>query len=381
MNTVVDVVIVGGGPIGLKVGQITADSGFDTVVLEDKSVIGKPVQCAGLVSQKVIEMTGTDSVIAEPRRADIHPPSGEPLKIVSNEKKVSVIDRSSFDKEMASKANDSGVDIRLNSKFTGINSKGEVTYKQNDKSIKIDTEVLVGADGPGSTVRRSAGLSGPKEIIPAIQAIVPAKTDYVKIYLGNDIAPGFFAWQVPYTSGSLIGLASTDGNAYQHLNELLNSKGMGNKVLGILSGSIPIGITTPMVDDGLLLVGDAAGQVKPLSGGGIYTGLKAAKFCGKTIIESLEAENTSKDLLMRYEERFMDDVGKEIKKGLKMRKVFKGMSDNDFDKFIKSLQKEKIKSIIEERGDIDHPSKLVKPIMKASPSMIKFIGPVIKNLF
>lgn len=376
-----EVVIVGGGPIGLKVGQMTADSGLDTVVLEDKSVIGKPVQCAGLVSQKVVQMTGTDSVIAEPGRADIHPPTGEPLQIVSNEKKVAVIDRSSFDKEMASKANGAGVDIRLNSKFVGINSQGEVTYKQDGKSIKIDTKILVGADGPGSTVRRSAELPGPKEIIPAIQAIVPDMTDEVNIYLGNDLAPGFFAWQVPYTSGSLIGLASTDGKTYKHLNDLLDSKDMGNKVVGILSGSIPIGLTTPMVDDGLLLAGDAAGQVKPLSGGGIYTGLIAAKFCAETIIESLEAENTSKDFLMRYQERFMDDVGKEIKRGLKIRKVFKGMSDDDFDRFIDSLQKEKVKDIIEEKGDIDHPSKLVKPIVKASPSMIKFIGPVIKNLF
>ena len=381
MSKVVEVVIVGGGPIGLKVGQITADSGQETVVLEDKSVIGKPIQCAGLVSQKVIQMTGTDSVIAEPRRADIYPPSAEPLKIESNKKKVAVIDRSSFDKEMASIANGLGVDIRLNSKYTGINHEGEVTYTKNGEKFTIDADIVVGADGPGSTVRRSAGLPGPDEIIPAVQAIVPEKTENVKIYLGNDIAPGFFAWQVPYTSGSLIGLASTDGNTYQHLNDLLDSKNMGNKVVGLLSGSIPIGLITPMVDDGLLLVGDAAGQVKPLSGGGIYTGLKAAEFCGKTIIESLEAENTSKDFLMRYQDRFMYDIGKEIKRGLKIRKVFKGMSDGDLDRFIDSLQKEKVKNIIEEKGDIDHPSNLVKPIVKASPSMIKFIGPVIKNLF
>ncbi|MFW5928183.1 MAG: NAD(P)/FAD-dependent oxidoreductase [Thermoplasmatota archaeon] len=381
MNTVVDVVIVGGGPTGLKVGQICADSGLDTVVLEDKPVIGKPVQCAGLVSQNIIKMTETESVIAEPKRAVIHPPNEKPLRIEAEEKKVAVIDRSSFDKEMASKATSSGVDIRLNSKFIGLNSEGEVTYKQNDKTVKVETDILVGADGPGSTVRRSSGLPGPEEIIPAIQAIVPEKADEVKIYLGNDVAPGFFAWQVPFISGSLIGTASTDGDAYQHLNDLLESKGMRNKVVGILSGSIPIGLTTPMVDDDLLLVGDAAGQVKPLSGGGIYTGLKAAESCGETIIESLEAENTSKDFLMRYEERFMDDIGKEIKRGLKIRKVFKKMSDKDFDKFIDSLQKEKVKSIIEDRGDIDHPSKLVRPIVKASPSMIKFIGPVIKKLF
>ena len=72
MSKVVEVVIVGGGPIGLKVGQITADSGQETVVLEDKSVIGKPIQCAGLGSEKVIQRTGRDSVIAESRRADIY---------------------------------------------------------------------------------------------------------------------------------------------------------------------------------------------------------------------------------------------------------------------------------------------------------------------
>ena len=381
MSNVVDVVIVGGGPIGFKVGQITAESGLDTVVLEDKPVIGKPVQCAGLVSQRVIKMTGTESVIAEPMKADIHPPNSKPLRIESNEKKVAVIDRSSFDKEMASIANNSGVDIRLNSKFTGINSNGKVNYTVDGETYTIDPKIVIGADGPGSTVRRSAGLPGPDEIIPAVQAIIPEKIDNVKIYLGNDLAPGFFAWQVPYASGSLVGLASTDGNAYQHLNDLLDSKDMGNKVVGILSGSIPIGIITPMVDDGLLLVGDAAGQVKPLSGGGIYTGLKAAELCGQIIIESLDQKDTSKEFLMKYQHKFMDGVGKEIKKGLKIRKVFKGLTDKEFNKLIDSLQKEKVKSIIKERGDIDHPSKLVKPIVKASPSMLKFIGPVIKSLF
>ncbi|MFW5927883.1 MAG: geranylgeranyl reductase family protein [Thermoplasmatota archaeon] len=380
MRNVIDVVIVGGGPIGLKVAQITAHSGLDTVVLEDKPVIGKPVQCAGLVSKKVIKMTDTESVIAEPTCANIHPPNEVPLRIDTDEKKVAIIDRATFDKEMAAKANNSGVDIRLNSKFTGKNPNGKVSYTKDGERHTLDSKIIVGADGPGSTVRRSAELPGPEEIIPAVQAIVPEKIENVRIYLGNDIAPGFFAWQVPFTTGSLFGLASTDGNAYEHLNNLLSSKGLNNKVVGILSGSIPVGLITPMVQDGIVLVGDAAGQVKPLSGGGVYTGLKAAEICGETIIKSLKERDASKEFLMRYQDEFFDGVGKEIKRGLKIRKVFKGLSDDEFDKLISSLQKDKIKRIIENQGDIDHPSKLVKPIVKASPSLLKFLGPVIKSL-
>jgi len=378
---VADVVIVGGGPIGLKVAQITANYGLDTVVLEKKSVIGKPVQCAGLVSQKVIEMTGTKSVIAEPLKANIFSPNGERLEIESNEKKVAVIDRALFDKEMAAKANDSGVDIRLNSKFKNINNDGKLFYEQNGEITSLEPKIIVGADGPGSTVRRSAGLPSPKEIIPAVQAIVPEKTDDVKIYLGNDVAPGFFAWQVPFTSGSLFGLASSDGMAYQNLMNLLNSKNLDSKIVGILSGSIPIGMITPMVTDGIMLVGDAAGQVKPLSGGGIYTGLISAEFCGQTIIDSFEEENASKDFLMRYQDNVLSKIGKEIRRGQKIRKVFTGLNDDELNNLLSSLQKDKIKQIIEEKGDIDHPSKLVKPIVKASPSMLKFIGPVIKTMF
>ncbi|MBS3816656.1 MAG: NAD(P)/FAD-dependent oxidoreductase [Candidatus Thermoplasmatota archaeon] len=375
-----EVAIVGGGPAGLRVAERTASAGYETTVLEKKRVIGKPIQCAGLVSPRVVSLTGTDSIIERPKEAVINSPSGEQLVLEPDEEKAVILDRTSFDKELAEKAIRSGAKIELGSTVRKVTNDGELHVEREGEKTTLNPKIVVGADGPTSVVRQSEGLSSPQVVLPAVQALVATKEKKVQIHLDNDLARGFFLWEVPYRAGKVIGLASEDGRTYQNLLNFLKSKGLEDKIIGFLSGTIPLGDLNRSVEDGVLLVGDSACQVKPMSGGGLYLGLKAADIGSEVMIEALEEDDISKRRLEDYHRRWKSEIGKHISKGMRARKIFKNLSNDDLDSLIKTLKEEKPKRVIEEKGDIDHPSRLVKPLLKTSPELLKFTGPLIKSL-
>ncbi len=381
----IDVAVVGGGPVGLRIAGRAASKGHEVTVLEKNKVIGKPVQCAGIVSPRVISFTDTDSVISEPEKAIVHSPSGNELTIRAKNDQAVIIDRARFDRELAEKAVRAGAKVELNATVKRLekkdNGERKIYFSKGGTGKTLTPKIVIGADGPGSIVRKSEDFPSPKEVLPAVQAIVGEEEKDVHINLGNDLAPGFFLWEVPYSTGKLVGLASNDGKTFEHLMNFLRSKGLENKIMGFLSGTIPLGVMVESVKSGLLLVGDSACQIKPMSGGGIYFGLKAADICSQVVLDALDKDDTSKRRLSEYHERWWDDVGKNIRRGMRARKVFKNLSDKDLDTLIDILQKDKAKRVIEEKGDIDNPSSLVKPLLKTSPELLKLTGPLIKSLF
>ncbi len=379
----IEVAVVGAGPVGLSVAKKTAEAGYETKVLEKGASIGKPVQCAGLVSSRVVSMTGTDSVIDRPERAVINSPSGRTLSLQTDDEKAAVIDRTKFDRELARKAVKAGAEISLKTsvRSTWVDERRKLEYMKEGEKKSLSADIVVGADGPGSIMRKSAGLSEPEEILPAIQAVVASDDRSVQIHLGSETAPGFFLYELPYKTGKLVGLASDDGDTYAHLMDFLRARGMEDKVISFLSGTIPLGQLDEYVSDRLLLAGDSASHIKPLSGGGIYLGLKAADICSEVIIKALREDDLSKERLIEYQKGCKKTIGKQISKGMKMRKAFKNLSDEDLDDLIRILDNDKAKSVIEEEGDIDFPSKVVRPLLKKSPKILKFTGPVLKSIF
>ena len=132
-------------------------------------------------------------------------------------------------------------------------------------------------------------------------------------------------------------------------------------------GVVPLGAVDPCVNARVLLVGDAAAQVKPTSGGGIVTGLLCARQCARTINEAFMKQEVSPHSLLRYQSRSKRVVGRELAWGMAFRRLYRRVSDDQIDSWFKELQKPAVSEAITRHGDIDYPSRLLLPVLAAAP--------------
>jgi flavin-dependent dehydrogenase len=284
-----------------------------------------------------------------------------------------VLDRAGLDRWLLDRAAEAGATVRCPVAAVGV--AGRVL---RTTAGAVGFEVLVGADGGMSGVRRWAGLPPPAEILAGVQAIVQDASsgdeDGVEVHLGRAVAPGGFAWVVPAEEGLMrVGLltsARRDGMSL--LSRFLVDRCPANRVLRQESGLVPLGPPPRTVGEGILLVGDAAGQVKPLSGGGLLFGLIAAQIGGE--IAALQP-----DRIGDYETRWRAEVGREIAFGLRGRQAFLSLTDGDLDRIVAALDRPDLRRLVAEEGDIDRPSGLGQAVL-ARPSAWPAVIPLVRAL-
>jgi len=336
-----DFAIIGGGPAGSMAAWQLAKKGYKTIVFEEHAAIGIPVRCAGLVSKNVIKMHD-DGIVNEIKGATIIFPNGKEIVIGGDKTHAFVIDRQIFDSGLAEKAMAEGAEYLFQKKVK------KIARHEYFKVEEIKARYVIGADGPNSMVASQFNM-GKIKFFNAIQGYGKRIDDeFVKVYISNEIAPGFFAWIVP-ADETRIGLATTKRGIRKYFYIFLKKVGMDAKK--IIAALIPFGMRR-LQKDGIALVGDAAGQVKATSGGGIYAALTAANIlasCG---------ENFEK-----YEKEFMKGFGKEIKRTIAMRKIVNSFNDKIWNKMAGIVEKNI--DLINKYGDIDYPSIVVKEIMKS----------------
>jgi geranylgeranyl reductase family protein len=382
-----EVVIIGGGPVGSTFAAQTAT--FTTVVMEEHPVIGSPVQCTGLVHPRVVEMAeAQDTVVNEITGLRLVPPGGKALEVRTKETKAVVIDRSKFDLKCCERAVREGADILTGYEFVGFEREGKrltVMARGPDGPVSIDTDLLVGADGYKSKVSKLAGIGPAKDLIRGIQVDLKVRLEdqsMVEVYIGQKVAPGFFAWILPCGDFTRIGLGVSQGNGTpsSHLNSLIKKRGLeGAERLRAMSGVIPIGPPKKTFTDNVLIVGDAAAQTKPLSGGGLYTGLRAARWGAMTAVDALKDKDLSAKRLSEYDLKWRADIGKEVDRGLLIRKVFVNLTDRKMDDVCRMLDRADAKEVLA-GGDIDYPSKIASPLLKTVPALVKFSPQLIGSL-
>jgi geranylgeranyl reductase family protein len=382
-----EVVVIGGGPVGSTFAAQTASC--STVVIEEHDEVGSPVQCTGLVHPRVVEMAhAEDTVLNTITGFRLVLPGGRALEVRSNETKAVVIDRRGFDQVCSSRAEVEGADILTGLRFSGFQREGRklrLKLKGAQGTQELTTSLLVGADGYKSLVGKEAGLGPAREVVRGIQVDLDLRMDdqsLVEVLLGEKVAPGFFAWVLPCGDFTRVGLgvSNSNGAPRSYLTALIKKKGLEDaKRLNIISGAIPIGPPKRTYADNVLIVGDAAAQTKPLSGGGLYTGMRAARWAAATAVEAIRENDLSAKRLSEYEERWRADIGRELDRGLLIRKVFVNMSDKKLDEVGRLLDRDDAKEVLS-TGDIDYPSKIASPLLRTVPSLIKFSPQVIGSL-
>ena len=362
-----DVIVVGGGPVGGAVARALAPR-CSVLIVEEHQEIGIPVQCAGLVSPRLLELAGVHEGQNEVTDALIYSPRGHELRIHSKEVKGVVIDRRAFDRTIVKGALKNGADIRLGTRVKGARREPdgvEVSFRGSSSGAKERGKILVGADGAHSTIARQFPEFGKPRYVNAFEAEmapVDCEPHTIYVWLGHRAAPGFFSWVIPVDeSTARVGVGS-ESNPYSHFKRLLGPNTpfapmlKGAKPIHHLAGSIPMGPLKTMCEGRVMLVGDAAAQVKPLSGGGLYPGLIGARHCATAILEALEKGTT----LGRYQKRWSREIGGEIKRGMYMRKKFVELSDEAMDMIFDVIDDPKIMALLSKHADLDFPSKAAK---------------------
>ncbi len=381
-----DVVVVGAGPVGATAARYAALNGASVLLIEEHASVGSPVGCTGLLSTRAIlecdvEPTN-DFVLNSVRGAHVYSPDGNCLPIDGGKTKAYVVSRKMFDRKLVKMAVDAGVDVSIKTRAVGLDRSKrlqKLSVLQDGVSKTITSNVIIGADGVRSNIAQMSGLGRVQKVLSGIQieaSYSSNDTDFVELFMGSQ-APGFFAWAVPVSDKiSRIGLAvppSNESHAVQYLNGLLNSnQGVsaryGGGALDIVYGGIPLGPLEKTAADGVLIVGDAAGQVKPTSGGGVYTGVACAKIAGEVAALAAIEEDASVNRLNEYDKRWRAKLGRELGIGMKIHEFMGGLSDAELDDLLGSMNTPAILDIITEYGDMDHPSILIKKLLSPTNS-------------
>lgn len=373
MQKYYDIVIVGSGPAGTTTARIAAQNNLKVLLVDKKQELGSPIQCSGAVSRHALEAVGVtpdEEFIHEAIYGfDIYNQVGEHKTIDYRELKPDeygetdhkkplgyVVDRRRFDRYLMTQAERAGVEVWL--KTEGLNYEAnpqgdcKVHLRKFNEEITVHTKVLVGADGLQSQVGKWAGLHTHiklPELASCLQFIVDQveTNGLLEIITGHEWAPGGYAWVFPKGHGyAEIGLGvartMTDQNAQWHVdhfmkNSFFKERFKNSKVLEIQGGGVPLAapLKTQYADN-LILVGDAARHVNPITGGGIHTALSggyiAGNFLGDFFKKNLPA---TAENLKTYQDQWLDALGNKMWKLYDIKtKVFKTKDIEQRDKML-----------------------------------------------
>jgi len=351
-----DIVIAGGSIAGLLCAREIAQRGFSVVVIEEDYEIGTPEHCGGLVSLMALQELGAiplaktfDHVIES---ATIYAPNGNNFTINSKKQKVVEISRRELDKQIAHQAQKNGAKIKVRTSFQGITDTGIRTKEEN-----IDCKLFVDAKGVSSLIQKDR-----TGVILSAQYEVYAnwiKKGKVEVYFNHEKYPGFFAWVIPSGEGKgKVGAAGRGINSAEALERFLEEKGEYSTIRKIFA---PIWIKGPVdrfIDGKKIIVGDAAGQAKPTTAGGIYSSGIGGILAGKAICKFLESGNESD--LEEYQSKWLEKFGKEFEHQVFARKILERLDNKTINKLFESVTPEILEEISEKDDFNFHTGSIVK---------------------
>jgi geranylgeranyl reductase family protein len=377
-----DVAVVGAGTSGAVAAREAAKTGARTVLLDQHPPSQGRTVCAGLVSPRTLEIlgVGSDVVLRSIRGATVHGPEGVDLHLRSDDVKGVVVDRSAVREQLLAAVEAAGADLRAPAHVTSA-ARGRLQVEGSDGPYAIEAAVIVGAEGPRSVTAHGFGLPAPDPILPSIQVTVPAvpaRDDEVEIFLGTAVAPGFFAWAVPAEPDRIrVGLACLpSASPTALLTHLLEARfpDLAPQEHEPAVALLPLGPTASTTADGALLVGDAAGQVKPLSGGGICTGARCASLGGRLAGWAALAGTTQRDSLEIYDRRWRQEIGHEMSFGQEIHRMRCALTDEQLAAAMRAADHRALLDLVADKADIDRPSTLLDAFLGRQDLWPRLLG-------
>lgn len=357
------IVIVGAGPVGCYLGQLLKHAGFDPLLLEEHAEVGKPVQCAGIVGRGLFEELrlplSTKSILNTINGAKLSF-NGSSFELF-RPRVAYIIDREIFDKELSQK-----LTIELNTELHEIHTIKD-GYLLQTSNGEYFAEMVIGADGPNSRVRKSLNFSSDMKLYRGYQYRVKLKPERLDQVTVSYLKPfSFFTWMIPEGNG-VVRIGTISNNPYQELNNFLEQNGLVGEIVEKNAGAIPIG-TCQLVKGNAALVGDAACQVKPITSGGIYYGMKSAEFLADAIKEGN---------LSLYASKWAEEFEQEIKVCLLIRYVMENMGEDVLKRVFDYIKENA--SLIEKIGDFENHSSIVWALF-SNPQTYRTIGALLMGM-
>ncbi len=351
-----DVIVAGGSVAGLFCAREIAKNGHSVLVIEEDFEIGTPEHCGGLVSMSALEELGIvpsqKTLDNQIQTAILSSPSGTKITIDAKKQNVLVINRRELDKQIAHQAQKNGAEVKVKTSLKEVKGNTVITSAGN-----FDFKILVDARGASALVQKDR--TGTLQSAQYEIYVDWIQKGQVEVNFDAQKYPGFFSWVIPAGNGiGKVGVAGRGINAMQALEKFLEQKGKHSTIRKVFA---PIWVNGPIenfVEGITVIVGDAAGQSKPTTAGGIYSCGIGGIFAGRAISRFLETQN--KTDLGSYQKTWQDKFGKEFEKQLFARKMLERLDNKTIDKLFDTITPEMMQDI-SKNDDFDfHTSALIK---------------------
>jgi digeranylgeranylglycerophospholipid reductase len=397
MKSHYNLLIVGGGPAGAIAARTAAEKGLSSCIVEKRSAIGAPVRCAeGIGREALTEFVKPDErwISAEMKGAAIVAPDGTMMKLESafaGNKVGYILDRKVFDRELVWQAAEAGSDVAVKTRAAApIMEDGVVKGAKLEycgKESRVTADVVIAADGVESKFARWCGIDTTvpvREIMSGAQYVLtdididPHSTIF---YLGNEVAPEGYLWIFPKGGRSanvgigISGKKSGSGHrAKDYLDRFIQKTFPKGKPIEFIVGGVSV--CRPLectVADGLIITGDAARVVDPLTGGGIYNAMFTGRLAAQVAADCIAQGNTGKKALMAYDAGWRaSKMGKSIERNYHIKEYLIKLSDEKLNAIIHSVTKLNLTEF--------STLMLIKELMKVNPRLVVELGALAASL-
>ena len=343
-----DVAVIGGGPTGSQTAFKLSQMGYRVIVFEKKPGFNLPVCCTGIVSQECVTAYEIPESVIYHRAggACLYSPSGKILAVRRDTPQVAILNRPAFNSLWAQRALEAGSEFCYNSEIKNVkHGENHVTLEvyQKGNAFALQTRAVVVSTGFGARLMDGLGLGAAGDFVMGAQAEVETKNNSeIEVYFGSKVAPGFFGWLTPTTENRAVVGVLSRRHPPAYLRSLLARLADESKIVSrdasFTYGGVPLRPLHRTYGDRLLVVGTAAGQVKPLTGGGIYFGLLCADIAANTLHRALDNGDLSPAILASYERAWKRKLGRELRTGYFARRGFEILNDSQIDSVFRLLK-------------------------------------------
>jgi digeranylgeranylglycerophospholipid reductase len=374
-----DVAIIGGGPAGMSAARGLARNGWQTAVFEEHPDVGMPVHCTGVLADDVVrELALPDSVVLNPlSTVRFVAPAGHSFEYTTATTEAVVIDRAAFDAAIADAAKAAGATLFRDHRATGIDTSATGVTIHFANGAQATARAAVLACGANYTFQRRLNLGMPSTFLQSAQLELPAeRPGDVEIHFGSEIAPQGFAWAVPVrrASGTFarIGVMA-EGNAAAFFSRILARvrEAWGVDVPADVPPRrrmLPLGSVRRSYTDRVLAVGDAAGLVKPTTGGGIYYSVISGEIAADVLNSNLHGGDLSAKALSAYERRWHGRFQSEFSAQLALRFVAQKMRDSDIDALFTLATTDGILPLVRQTARFNKHRDFILALLKHPPA-------------